>query len=121
MVNLKTKSAGDGYRRNAIEKTVLRFLGVRTFSHGLDPKRSLVLLVGIGRRCAGEAVRNDSDASAELETAPLAALPQPRAKQHADHGQEARETAVNPSAQALPGSQKLVYPMDSKPLLTRIH
>ena len=35
MVNLKTKSAGDGYPRKAIEKTVLRFLGSRTFSHGL--------------------------------------------------------------------------------------
>ena len=35
MVNLKTKSAGDGYPKKAIEKTVLRFLGSRTFSHGL--------------------------------------------------------------------------------------
>jgi hypothetical protein len=38
LVNLKTKSAGDGYPKKAIEKTVLRFLGSRTFSHGLDPK-----------------------------------------------------------------------------------
>jgi hypothetical protein len=36
LVNLKTKSAGDGYPRKAIEKTVLRLLGSRTFSHGLD-------------------------------------------------------------------------------------
>jgi len=35
LVNLKTKSAGDGYPRKAIEKPVLRFLGSRTFSHGL--------------------------------------------------------------------------------------
>ena len=31
MVNLKTKGAGDGYPRRAIEKMVLRFLGLRTF------------------------------------------------------------------------------------------
>jgi len=36
---MKTKSAGDGYSKKAIEKTVLRFLGSRTFSHGLDPKQ----------------------------------------------------------------------------------
>jgi hypothetical protein len=35
LVNLKTKSAGDGYPRQAIEKPVLRFLGSRTFSHSL--------------------------------------------------------------------------------------
>ena len=40
MVNLKTKSAGDGYPKKAIEKTVLRFLDSRTFSHGLDPLRT---------------------------------------------------------------------------------
>jgi dTDP-glucose pyrophosphorylase len=28
-------SDGEGYPKNAIEKTVLRFLGSRTFSHGL--------------------------------------------------------------------------------------
>ena len=39
MVNLKTKSAGDGYPRKALEKPVLRFLGSRTFSHGRAPKR----------------------------------------------------------------------------------
>jgi hypothetical protein len=38
LVNLKTKSAGDGYPKKAIEKTVLRFLGSRTFSHGLGRK-----------------------------------------------------------------------------------
>jgi len=32
---MKTKSAGDGYSKKAIEKTVLRFLGSRTFSHDL--------------------------------------------------------------------------------------
>jgi hypothetical protein len=37
LVNLKTKSAGDGYPKKAIEKTVLRFLGSRTFLHGLAP------------------------------------------------------------------------------------
>jgi len=37
LANLKTKSTGDGYPKKAIEKTVLRFLGARTFSHGLDP------------------------------------------------------------------------------------
>jgi hypothetical protein len=37
LVNLKTKSSGDGCSKKAIEKTVLRFLGSRTFSHGLDP------------------------------------------------------------------------------------
>jgi len=40
LVNLKTKSAGDGYPKKAIEKTVLRLLGSRTFSHGLDPLRA---------------------------------------------------------------------------------
>ena len=37
---MKTKSAGDGYSKKAIEKTVLRVLGSRTFSHGLAPKPS---------------------------------------------------------------------------------
>jgi hypothetical protein len=41
LVNLKTKNARDGYPRKAIEKPVLRFLGSRTFSHGLDPFRTL--------------------------------------------------------------------------------
>jgi hypothetical protein len=40
LVNLKTKSAGDGYPKKAIEKTVLRFLGSRTFSHGLGGFRT---------------------------------------------------------------------------------
>jgi hypothetical protein len=35
MVNL-TKITGDGYPKKAIEKTVLRFLGSLTFSHGLQ-------------------------------------------------------------------------------------
>jgi hypothetical protein len=35
LVHLKTKSAGDGYPKKAIKKTVLRFLGSGTFSHGL--------------------------------------------------------------------------------------
>jgi hypothetical protein len=43
LVNLKTKSASDGYPKKAIEKTVLRFLGSRTFSHGLDPKQTLAV------------------------------------------------------------------------------
>jgi len=38
LVDLKPKSAGDGYPKKAIEKTVLRFLGSRTFSHGLAPQ-----------------------------------------------------------------------------------
>ena len=37
MVNLKTKNSGDGCPKKAIEKTILRFLGPRTFSHGLHP------------------------------------------------------------------------------------
>jgi hypothetical protein len=49
LVSLKTQSAGDDYPKKEIEKTVLRFLGSRTFSHGLDPKRSLVLSHGFGR------------------------------------------------------------------------
>jgi hypothetical protein len=36
LVNLKPKSAADGYPMKVKEKTVLRFLGSRTFSHGLD-------------------------------------------------------------------------------------
>jgi hypothetical protein len=40
LVNLKPKRAGDGYPKKAIEKTVLRFLGSRTFSHGLDPEET---------------------------------------------------------------------------------
>jgi hypothetical protein len=43
LVNLKTKSAGDGYPKKAIEKTVLRFLGSRMFLHGLDPKQTLAV------------------------------------------------------------------------------
>src|SRR5215831_13273009 len=35
----KNQSAGDGYPKKVIEKTVLRFLGSRTFSHGLAPQR----------------------------------------------------------------------------------
>jgi hypothetical protein len=35
LVSLKTQSAGDDYPKKEIEKTVLRFLGSRTFSHGL--------------------------------------------------------------------------------------
>jgi hypothetical protein len=38
LVNLKTKSSGDGCPKKAIEKTILRSLGSRTFSHGLAPK-----------------------------------------------------------------------------------
>src|SRR6516165_5189121 len=37
---MKTKSAGDGYSKKAIEKTVLRFLGSRTFSHDLGGQRA---------------------------------------------------------------------------------
>jgi hypothetical protein len=44
LVNLKTESAGDTYPRKAIEKPVLRFLGSRTFSHGLGRERTLQLL-----------------------------------------------------------------------------
>jgi hypothetical protein len=42
LVNLKTKTADDGYQRKAKEKPVLRSLGARTFSRGLDPKLPLV-------------------------------------------------------------------------------
>jgi hypothetical protein len=42
LVNLKTKSAGDGYPKKALEKTVLRFLGSRTFSHGLGRFETLL-------------------------------------------------------------------------------
>jgi hypothetical protein len=44
LVNLKTKSSGDGCSKRAIEKTVLRFLGSRTFSHGLDRERPFARL-----------------------------------------------------------------------------
>jgi hypothetical protein len=44
LVNLKTKSAGDGYPKRAIEKTVLRFLGSRTFLHGLGRFETLFWL-----------------------------------------------------------------------------
>jgi hypothetical protein len=40
LVNLKTKSSGDGCSKRPIEKTVLRFLGSRTFSHGLGGLRT---------------------------------------------------------------------------------
>jgi hypothetical protein len=40
LVNLKPKSAADGYPMKVLEKTVLGFLGSRTFSHGLDPFRT---------------------------------------------------------------------------------
>jgi hypothetical protein len=43
LVNLKPKSAGDGYPMKVIEKTVLRFLGSRTFSHGLNPEPTFVV------------------------------------------------------------------------------
>jgi len=48
LVNLKTKSTGDGYPRKAIKKAVLRFLGSRTFSHGLDRLRSILYRAEIG-------------------------------------------------------------------------
>jgi hypothetical protein len=53
LVNLKTKSAGDGYPKKAIEKTVLRFLGSRTFSHGLDPE--LPFMISPADRMVGSA------------------------------------------------------------------
>src|SRR5262249_46373666 len=53
LVNLKTKSSGDGCSKRPIEKTVLRFLGSRTFSHGLAPHRSLSR-TGWGRRAEKE-------------------------------------------------------------------
>ena len=47
LVNLKTKSAGDGYLKKALEKTVLRFLGSRTFPP-LHPKRSSGCATALG-------------------------------------------------------------------------
>ena len=44
----ENKNADDGYPMKAIEKLVLRFLGSHTFSHGLDPKPSLMLLTASG-------------------------------------------------------------------------
>ena len=35
------ENARDSYPKKAIEKMVLRFLGSRTFSHGLDPSLTL--------------------------------------------------------------------------------
>jgi hypothetical protein len=51
LANLKTKSSGDGCSKKAIEKTVLCFLGSHTFSHGLDPKRSLTKQARLGGLC----------------------------------------------------------------------
>jgi hypothetical protein len=42
LVNMKTKSSGDGCPKKSIEKTVLPFLGSRTFLHGLDPLQSSI-------------------------------------------------------------------------------
>ena len=57
----RNRSAGDGYPKKVIEKTVLRFLGSRTFSHGLDPKQTL-RIAGVGYsllRQAGQAQAGD--------------------------------------------------------------
>jgi hypothetical protein len=51
LVNLKTKSAGDGYPKKALEKTVLRFLGSRTFSHGLGRFETLPWLPARSPNC----------------------------------------------------------------------
>src|SRR5262249_23646573 len=44
LVNLKTKSSGNGCSKRPIEKTVLRCLGSRTFSHGLAPEQPFAVL-----------------------------------------------------------------------------
>jgi hypothetical protein len=49
LVSLKTQSAGDDYPKKEIEKMVPRFLGLRTFSHGLDPLQPLVRRVDFAR------------------------------------------------------------------------
>ena len=38
IVDPKTKNTDDRYRRKTKEKTMLRVLGSRTFSHGLAPR-----------------------------------------------------------------------------------
>jgi len=48
LANPETKSAGDGYPKKAIEKTVLCFLSSRTFSHGLAPYLPFAIPVGTG-------------------------------------------------------------------------
>jgi hypothetical protein len=45
----ENQNAGDGLSEEANRETVLRFLGSRTFPHGLDPKRSLARSSGLGR------------------------------------------------------------------------
>jgi hypothetical protein len=71
LVNLKTKAAGDGYPRKAIEKTVLRFLGPRTFSHGLDPLRTLGLFYDLLRRTLAFTRRSTSSGLRSASAAPL--------------------------------------------------
>jgi hypothetical protein len=39
-INLKNKSAGDGYRDKTIEKTILRAFGARTFSRSQGHERT---------------------------------------------------------------------------------
>jgi hypothetical protein len=56
LVSLKTQSAGGDYPKKEIEKTVLRFLGSRTFSHGLDPLQSLACIDRDGTPCPEAAV-----------------------------------------------------------------
>jgi hypothetical protein len=46
--NPKTKNAGDGGPKKAIEETILRFLGSRTFSHGLHPLRTSTAVMMTG-------------------------------------------------------------------------
>jgi hypothetical protein len=41
-VNLKNKSAGDGYPEKAIERTILRILGSGTFSHTAWPPIAVI-------------------------------------------------------------------------------
>src|SRR5262245_38908410 len=44
------QSSGDGCPKKAIEKTILRFLGSRTFSHGLAPMPSLTAEIHLSFR-----------------------------------------------------------------------
>jgi hypothetical protein len=61
LVNLKSKNTGDGDPKKAIEKTVLRFLGSRTFTHGLGGLPTFAAEFSDGKVAPIPAIRQSAD------------------------------------------------------------
>jgi hypothetical protein len=90
LVNLKTKSAGDGYPKKAIEKAVLRFLGSRTFSHGLAPQPPFNLCSALGDMVGNRTFAPDFRASRVIRRP----TPAPWCENLADRIETRRHSAV---------------------------